>query len=137
MARDEEIERRLNNWARWRLSLGCGATGYATVDLSRVGEGGQTYEGPTIPTWGPEAADTDKAILLLPAELKRTVEVVYLGAGSLPKKARQLCITERSVHGRIEQAHVLLRRHFAEKAEQARRERARVEALQRASVRQS
>jgi DNA-directed RNA polymerase specialized sigma24 family protein len=128
------MERRLNNWARWRLSQGRGALGFAHVDLSKFEELQSPHDGPAIPTWSVEASETDDAVMKLPSELRRTVEIHYLGAGSQPKKAAQLCVTERTMRLRIQRAHQLLGGHFASKADKARAEQARVQKLQRAAA---
>ena len=35
MARIDWIEQRLQNWVRWKLALGGGALGYASVNLEK------------------------------------------------------------------------------------------------------
>lgn len=136
MARDEEMERRLQNWARWRLGASGGSLGYAGVDLANADMPRDPYGAQApIPTNDLEASDTDAGVQLLPSELRQTVELHYIGAGSQAKKAAKLCITERAMRMRVETAHRFLSSHFANKTELARLERTRVEALQRTTAR--
>lgn len=136
MARDEEMERRLQNWARWKLGGSRNPLGFAAVDLENVGMPRDPYGAQApIPTDDIEASETHDAVLKLPSELKATVELHYLGAGSQEKKATRLCITTRSMRERVERAHRLLSSHFAHRADLARTERTRVEKLQRTATR--
>lgn len=134
MARDEEIERRLNNWARWRAGMH-NPLGYAAVDLTAIAVGqGDRYREASIPVMGAEAAETDEGIRTLPSELRRTIEVQYLEGGSVAKKARKLCCAEATLYARIDQAHRLLRRWVADRVETRRREAERVQRLQREAL---
>jgi hypothetical protein len=134
MPRDEEIERRLQNWARWRLSLQAGSMGYAGVDLESAGMPRSGYDTPAaIPTHDVEASETEDAVKSLPELLWQTLVVFYVGAGSLAKKARHLDISERALHARVEQSHRLLSAHFTAKNEQARLARERLVDLMRSA----
>lgn len=130
MARDPEIERRLNNWARYRLTRGTGALGYASVNLSDPTMIREPYAEAPIPTNAIEASETDGAIMLLPGELRAAVESHYLAPGGLAQKLARLCCSKATLYNRIERAQRLLAEHFASRADKARAERARVEALQ-------
>lgn len=135
MARIEDIERRLLNWARWRCGLMRGGLGYASVDLGaeRV-DGGGGYDAPAvIPTSDVEASETDQAVMSLPGELRRTVEVCYLDGGGVQRHAAKLACSESTIKARIWRAHRLLSAWYAGRAAAAREQRARVEALQRAA----
>ena len=136
MARDEDMERRLQEWARWKLDANRSPLGFAGVDLANAELPRDPYGAQApIPTNDLEAAETDKAVMALPHELVETVHLHYVGAGSQAKKAAKLGVTERSMRDRVERAHRMLSRHFAEKTEASRAERARVEQLQRTVVR--
>lgn len=134
MARLEWIERRFPNWRRWKLARGSGALGYAAVNLENADMPRDPYADAPIPTSDIEASETDVAIELLPAELKETVYVWYLGTRGLAEKLRQLGCAEPTLHARIGKAHMLMAGHFTEKDEKRRLERQRVERLS-ASVR--
>jgi len=125
MGRIDDIERRLQNWARWKTSSGGGSLGYARVqlasDTSREG-----YREARIPTLDCEAEETDRAVLALPSELRRTVELYYLGGGPMRRKAEILCCTERAVHARIERAHQVIQSWVQDLERARRQERARV-----------
>lgn len=133
MARLEWMEHRLNNWARWRLTRGGGVLGYAGVDLSDPTPGVRDPYAPvSVPTSDVEASETQDAVnQLSPPELKRTLEVFYLGRGGIRDKAVRLRCAESTVYARVEQAHHQLAGILSLKQSRARDERARVELLQR------
>jgi hypothetical protein len=125
------MERRLQNWARWRLSTKGSPLGYAGIDLESALEGsGSGYDTPSaIPMHDFEASETEAAVMSLPEELWRTLVTFYVGAGSQAKKAKGLGVTERGMLARVDQAHRKLATYFTDKAQQARAERSRVEQL--------
>lgn len=133
MARIEDIERRLLNWARWKMGGRSGGLGYATLNLAAVTSGGgrDGYRESTIPTNDCEAAETDQAVMTLPSELRRTVEVVYVEGGGMASKARRLCVGERTVQMRIETAHRHISRWLADQDAARKAQRALIERLQR------
>ena len=127
MARIEWIEQRLVNWANWKL----GESGsYAGVQLGQVPLPRDPYADAPIPISNLDAAETDAGVQRLPVELKRTVEEVYAGRGGERDKMARLGIGRSTLYERIDAAHRLLASHFTSRAELARTERARVEALQ-------
>lgn len=133
MARIEDIERRLLNWARWKAGGQSGGLGYSAMKwAASVGDQGR-YRESVIPTVDCEASETEAALMALPSELRRTVEVVYLQGGGMAAKARRLAVTEATVYSRVEQAHRHLDRYLAEQDRARREQRARVEALQAAA----
>ena len=118
MARDAEMDRRLNNWARWRVGMSSGGLGYASVCYEDVVDKSRDDAQAKIPTLSVEAEETDRAIKLLPSELKRTIEVVYLEGSTTDKQLRLLGVnTVRTIQLRIERAHILLKRWFEEERE--------------------
>ena len=136
MAKIEDIERRLRNWARWRLTQGAGPLGYAAVRPDGNEAGVRTpYEDAPIPTNGIEASETEDAVRRLPSELKRAVEVYYVEGRSERDMLRRLCVTKSTMHARIDQAHRALQEHFTARLDKARQERRRVEALQASVLR--
>lgn len=130
MARIEDIERRLLNWARWRFGAGSGGLGYATVNLVGVG-GRDNVREAIIPTVDCEAEETDQAVFALPGELRATLEVVYLQGGTMATKARRLCCSEPTIYSRIDRAHRCIQSWLAERDRARREQRSRTEALQR------
>jgi DNA-directed RNA polymerase specialized sigma24 family protein len=132
--RDEDIERRLQEWVRWRerQAAGGGVLGFARCGFEPVVH--DRYRQAAIPTVDCDASITDQAVLALASPLRAAVEAFYLRAGSVGKAAARLCIGESTLHMRIGQAHQALRRWFNDRAEIHAREAARVQALQ-ASVR--
>lgn len=131
MAKLPDIERRLLNWARWRLrNMGTGGN-FATTrwDEERVDGGG--YDAPTvIGTNDAEAEVMQQAVMALPSHLRATVEAVYLGNGTQQQKAWRLCISLPTIHSRVDQAHRRLAGWLTERASQQRSQRERMEALQ-------
>lgn len=131
MARDDDMERRLLNWARVRLGESRSSLGYAQAQLGAVRVDGGGWDTPVpIPTSDVEAADTDRAVKALDSRLRRTVEVVYLEPGGIRRKAQQLACSEATVHQRVGEAHRALRAWLSELAAQRRDQRARLAALQ-------
>jgi hypothetical protein len=129
MARIEDIERRLQNWARSRLGSGSGQLGYASVKLS-ADTSREAYRTARIPTLDCEAGETEEAVMALESRLRATVEIVYLGTGTMSLKAAHLCCSVATIKARVWEAHRQLAAWFSERAAQARSERDRVEHLQ-------
>ena len=132
MARNDEIERRLLNWARWVHARGGGVNGYAGVNWSQLADGDTGRDGyitATVPIEGIEASETHDAVQRLPPELRATVEAHYLSSATLKEKLAWLYITERALHQRIDRAHRLLNDHFMAQLDKRRAERERVEKL--------
>jgi hypothetical protein len=130
MARIEDIERRLQNWARARLGSGSGELGYASVNLTGD-TSREAYRTARIPTLDCEADETEQGVMALESRLRATVEQVYLGPGGMAQKAAQLCCSVATVKSRIWEAHRLLAAWFSARAAAARSERDRVERMQR------
>lgn len=130
MARNDDMERRLLNWARWKLTGGSGVLGFASVNLEAADMPREPYADAPIPTSNIEACETEDAVMKLPSELKATIEVHYLGNQPRRVKLQRLCISERAYDLRIERAHRLMCDHFMARLDRQRVERARVEKLQ-------
>lgn len=129
MARIEDIERRLLNWARWSAGMNAGGLGFATVDLTAEG-GRDGYREAVIPTSDCEAAETHQAVMALASELRATVEQVYLRGGGIAQKARRLGCSEATVYARVELAHRRIQTWLADLQAGRRAQRERVERLQ-------
>jgi hypothetical protein len=128
MARIEEIERRLLNWARWKAGESrTGRIGYARTNWGAdVGTRG-CYREARIPTSDCEAEETDRAIAALtPFELRETVSVYYLSSGEKEALWRLQC-ARQTMHARIGRAHLALQHWLAEQYRTREQERARVE----------
>ena len=113
MARDEDMERRLNNWARWKVGVSSATLGYAQVDYTFVG-GGNSFSGTKIPVLGVEAEETDRAIKTLDHDLQRTLWVVYVSGADRTVQERALGCGARAIQLRVERAHVQLKRWITE-----------------------
>lgn len=129
MAKIEDIERRLLNWARWKLGGTSGGLGYAKV---RYGDGvtASRYREAVIPTNDCEAEETDRAVGELGAQARRVVEVEYLSGKTMRWKVAFLGRSESSIKATIWQAHRDIAQWVARREERARAERIRVEDLQ-------
>lgn len=130
MARLEEIERRLLNWARWKCGPRIGGLGYASVNLTAWSRDEEEAKA-KIPTLDCEAEETDRAVLSLDSELRATVEVVYLSSGGMKKKAERLCCSEATVKARVWRAHRKISDWITDMQRARQQERERVELLQR------
>lgn len=131
MARIPDIERRLLNWARWRIGCTSGGLGYASVSMDERVDGEGYDAQARVPTVDHEADETQQGVLQLEGRLRITVETYYIKSGSIRAKTTALCCSERALYARIDEAHRLLSAWLSERAALARDERARVERLQR------
>jgi hypothetical protein len=131
VARIEDIERRLQNWARWVHGAGSGGLGYGSTWNTEAGS--SRFREAVIPTVDCEASATNEAIEALDATLRQTVRQVYLTGDSGSIDAAKLGVSEATVKSRIWDVHRRLSRWFTERDATARAERQRVEALARAS----
>src|SRR5437660_1270000 len=75
-AADFEFERRMNNWRMWRLSerRAFGGSPYPVYNLTPRPPRGENI----MPILAGEAEETDRAVMKLPATLRRAVEVWFL-----------------------------------------------------------
>lgn len=132
MAKIDDIERRLLNWARWRTGQRMGSLGYARTAFGAERVDGDGYDAAArIPTIDADAVLTDEAVAALAEPLRSTVEVMYLSPEGRAGKARRLGVSEPTLDARIWLAHKKLQAWFGDRAAKARAERERVEALQR------
>ena len=130
MARIEDVDRRLCNWARWSLGAGSGGLGFASSGLvSGGGGGGYGYRDAVIPTVDCEAEETNRAVQSLDERLRLTLTEVYIGAGSMKRKAAGMGVSEAAVNLRVWDAHRRLAAWFSERQREIRSERQRVEML--------
>lgn len=131
MARDEWMEQRLQNWARWKLMAGSGVLGYAAVNLAQADAGRDGYVEARVPINEVDASETDQAVQQLhPPVLRLTVVAYYTRRGGMREVTRALGCAEATVHARIAQAHTQLVAFLAETKRRADAERRRVETLQ-------
>ena len=130
MARLVDIERRLQNWARWRLGAGTGGLGYAGVKWGAEAGTGGAYREATIPTVDCEAEETDQAVSALPdTSLHRTLVVYYLQTTSERDALLKLCCGRSTLHARLARADRCIERWLSARHIARQDERARVEAI--------
>lgn len=134
MARVDWVERRLLNWARWKLGDSGGPGGYAGVNMANPTPGiREPYEAAPIPVLSVEASETDTAVATLCLELRRTVTEFYTGRGGLSDHLQRLGCAKATLYARLDRADRELVAWFNGKDQRARAERQRVELLQRAA----
>lgn len=130
MAKVEDVERRLLNWARWRIGGGSGGLGYASATLG-MESGGSKYREAVIPTRSGEAIETDSAVQMLATELRVLVHGHYADGLSMAALAVKHGCSVATVYLRLGRVHQLLDQAFRDMAEARRVERHRVEELGR------
>lgn len=115
----EDIERRLLNWVRWKAGAGVGGLGYASVNMlaALAGSSRGAHDPIPIPTMAIEADETDAAIKALPDDLRRTVEVAYLGRGGDADRARALAVSVVTMRARVCRAHKAISNWLADRAQ--------------------
>lgn len=130
MARNDEMERRCLNWARWKNGEGQGGLGYGGGGWNWTGADRAAFREAKVPTLDVEAEQTDRAILSLESALRRTVEVYYLGTGTMEERCRTLQISRATIYVRVDRAHEVIAAWVREADAQARHERERLELVQ-------
>lgn len=125
-----DMDRRLLNWARYvRMMQAGGRFATGSMEARVDGEG---WDAPTvIRPDDAEAEVTQVAVLAMRGELRAASQIWYLGSGGIAHKASRLCCSETTLRERVGQAHRALAQWLADKASMDRRERERVEGLQR------
>jgi hypothetical protein len=133
MARIEDVERRLLNWARWLIGGRSGGLGYATVSYGAVGADCSKVRESVIPTSEAEAVETDDAVKELATELQLVLAMHYRDGKSVAMISVESYCSVATVYNRLDRAHRLLDQTFSDRAEARRAERARVENLSTAT----
>ena len=106
------INKRLNDWARWRVSdraLLRHALGAKSCWPQMLGESDSTetvrQHGTLVPMNDIECCEMDKAVCALPLDLRNTVMEYYTRIGTAETTAKRLGVTTRTLFRRVEQAH--------------------------------
>jgi hypothetical protein len=128
MARIPDVERRLQNWARWKQGLGSGGLGFGGSSWNMEASGSR-YREAVIPTVDCEASETDQAVQALDERLRSTVRQVYLTGASTRVDACVLGISPAGVDARVWEAHTRIAFWFTDRQALARQERERLERL--------
>lgn len=110
----EDIERRLQNWGRWKHGAGAGGLGYARVNLMEPTVDCDRDVDTVVPTNEVEAEQTDRVVMTLASELRATVEVYYVLGGTVARKAQRLAVAEATVYARVKKAKVQVSRKLSE-----------------------
>lgn len=130
MARNEDLERRCLNWARWKNGEGQGGLGYGGGGWNWSGADRSNYREAKVPTLDAEAEQTDRAIQSLQSTLRRTVEVYYLGTGSMEERCRELQVSRATIYVRVDKAHEEIAAWVRQAESKALHERERLALLQ-------
>lgn len=125
MARIENIQQRLENWALWSARGAGGGLGYASVSVlaSDTWSRGR-YNGMTIPVMDIEAEETDqavKALRLSRSHLFVTLEMVYIKGIGVREAARRMRRAESTIHAQLAEADRLIQSWLTEHADDKRR----------------
>lgn len=105
---DAETERRMRNWARWRLGVPIGLAVSGAYDLEAPGRREET----SIPLLNGEAMDVDKAVDELPEDLKAVVKEYWLRNGTVTQKAKACRCAIATFYRRLHQAHQRVHDHL-------------------------
>ena len=102
MSGDFDYERRMNNWRMWRLSdrRSLGGSPYPVYNLTPRPPRGENI----MPILAGEAEETDRIVMLLPAALRRAVEVWYLSPASVNQKRKMLACRRERMFEMLEEA---------------------------------
>jgi len=114
LRRIPQIQARLDEWARWRDSRGCGGgLGYGGSPISYLMDlaaGKRVHEdtggvGSFVPVDSIECSITDDAVLALPDELRRAVTGWHCAShGTMDEVARRLGIVKTTLWRRLAHA---------------------------------
>ena len=104
---DYEYQRRMNNWRRWTLSerRSLGGSPYPVYNLTPRPPRGENI----MPILAGEAQETDEAVLSLPRQVRRAVEVWYLREGTVNQKRRMLACRRERMFERLDEAQAGIR----------------------------
>lgn len=130
--RDPDIERKLQNWSRWKVGEGTssGGLGFAAAKLGASAGGGSSgYREAVVPTFDAEAAVTDEAVQSLKREYRVAIEAYYLREGTAFIAACELGLPLRTLNNRVDRAFYALRLWYSDRDAALASERTRVESL--------
>lgn len=100
----EHVHLRLLRWADWAAGgRRVAGLGYAVCSLARWEVRGSVKS--ADPRIDSEASDTDRAVTLLPAEVKAVVVEYYLRPGTARQKARACGLAPKAFYERLHHAH--------------------------------
>lgn len=133
MRMDVEMDRRLQNWARWRaFREGGGRVGGGSMEERVDGAG---WDAPTvIPTSDAEAEETDKGVMAMDSVLRYATCTWYLTGGGVAQRCHKAQCSETELRRRVALGQRRLADWLQDKRAAADAERRRVEHLQRAGL---
>lgn len=133
MRMDTEMDRRLQNWARWRaFREGGGRTGGPSMGDRVDGAG---WDAPTvISTNDAEAEETERGVMAMESVVRYATCTWYLTGGGVMQRCERAQCSETEMRRRVALGHLSLGQWLADKRAAADVERQRVEKLQRAAA---
>lgn len=100
MRSDPEMDRRLQNWARWRIARECGGR-IPTASLEARVDGAGWDAPAVIPTGDAEAEVTQAGVAAMEGVLRYAAEVWYLCPGSVAARCRLMVCGETEARRRV------------------------------------
>lgn len=130
---DEEMDRRLRNWARWVVERQDGGRVATCSFEERVD--GEGHDAPTvIPTNDAEAVETHRGLQAISPVQSRAIVVWYSLGGTVARRCHEAGCSETTLRERVCAGQRALAQWLADQRAAADAERRRVEALQRKGV---
>lgn len=130
---DVEMDRRLTNWARWRMLREDGGS----IPTATLGErvDCEGWDAPTvIGILEAEAEETQRGVNVMESVIRYAVEAWYLTSGGVAQRCKRAHVSETEMRRRVALGQRALGQWLHDKREAAEKERRRVEALQRVGV---
>lgn len=127
---DDDMDRRLQNWARWMIEREEGPRIGGGTPRERVD--GEGWDAPSvIPTNDAEAQETFTGLRAVGADHQRACWVWYVSGGTVTMRCRRAGCSETELRSRVAMAHRRLGQWLTDKRQAADAERHRVQQLQR------
>lgn len=127
MARLKRIQRRLDNWALWKVRQNDSGLGYHARNILAVDVWGRgSYNGAIIPHFEQEAEETNQAIesmKLGKGHLFVTLDCIYIKDLGVKQTARRMDRAESTIKAQLEQADHYIAAWMEAKAEERERKR--------------
>lgn len=105
---EDETQRRMINWVRWKTGAPIGLAVSSAYALEAPGRREET----SIPLLNGEAMDVDVAVEVLPLELKLAIDEYWLRKGTIRQKLHRCRCGAKVFYLRLDQAHGRIRQHL-------------------------
>lgn len=102
----EAIDKRLLEWAEWRLGSVQGVAGYHGTMSAIIAGGGEVVRGTATEIYVSDSVlDTDQAYERLDEDLKRVVQLQYMTTLTPDQKAKKANVSRMTFYRRVDTAH--------------------------------